>query len=186
VTPTATTAHEVATALGIPTTTEPRGRATAWSGTALHLVESAGHPFREEDLYHEIAHWMLSEPDHRRYVGFGLGSSFDATAWHNDGPKLTGVHEEHEASALGIMLHAVAELRKWGRMVETWGHYTSHNWTDTEPSAIFESLDDPRVALALDAARQVGVGWTDSEAAQVLEFLVDLDQRAPAGWDGEE
>jgi hypothetical protein len=174
---------DVATALGIPTTTEPRGRATAWSGTTLHLVESAGHPFRPEDLYHEIAHWLLSEPDHRRYVGFGLGSSFDATAAHNDGPKLTGAHQEHEASALGIVLHAVAELRETGRIEKAWNHYTSHLWTDTDPSAIFGSLDDPQVARALDAARQVGVGWTDSEAAQVLAWLVALDsgQQAPGG-----
>lgn len=53
--------------LGIPVHDPPADEYPMWDGTALK------RPVDAEDWAHEIAHWLIADPDRRRFVNYGWG-----------------------------------------------------------------------------------------------------------------
>jgi hypothetical protein len=92
--------------LGIPTSNELQVDIgffhVCWDGARLRLGNTDVC-----DALHDIAHWLVAHPDRRAFADFGLK---------------TWVPEESLASALGIALHAVFDIKG------AQSHAVLHNW----------------------------------------------------------
>lgn len=95
----------------VPIDKSPRRRA-CWNGRSisLHILETEStHPDEvrvASNLLHELAHWLLAPPDHRKLVGFGLGIEPQSRCGKlARGISYTAANEaEALASVLGILM----------------------------------------------------------------------------------
>ena len=111
---------------------------TPWDGKKLNGRKmTCGRVERQsyQDLFHDIGHWLVADPERRQYPTFGLGMSYDALP----GEKLvaTETDEEVAASATGILLHAtVADPRG------AWKHADDHSWFSQCGRSAWEELQN--------------------------------------------
>lgn len=85
-----------------------------WNGKALNLN------VKPTNAIHEAAHWLVSQPERRNRMGFGLLRG-EFKRW---GPFTTPDEEEIAASLLGILMERHLAL--------DWRHtYEDHNWCES-------------------------------------------------------
>jgi hypothetical protein len=131
-------------ALGIPLDLDASfsGREIPWTGQLMTGIGGQSKkPLPVEDIYHDIAHWVVADPENRQYVGFGCGPAPDRSlsrdeaydeghAWlkpsgrqsTHDGPGIAREDEESIASAIGILLQRKVSLE--AAIV----HAAEHDW----------------------------------------------------------
>lgn len=150
-------------------------RQSPWSGSALFDAP-------ERDLYHEIGHWLVAEPAHRQYGGFGFGASYDGlSSPEADGPYLLDGSETSEdllestASALGILLH-FADDREAGE-----GHADYHGW-DRYPFLCFlyPNVESARTFLRDQSTVASDRARVALERRGLLPLLLNPTDRKPS------
>ena len=141
------------------------GRGVSWDGRVMNGRIRWGQPADMDDLWHELGHWLLCEPEYRRYIGFGMGPAGDMYYDRvGDGPNVSQV-DEGDASAVGILMQSVLSLQAAEE------HATIHNWDEYDYDRIGESALSQLNRYWLGApfrSRQIG-----AQAMQIVREVRD-------------
>lgn len=155
------TVWEVAHALGVQTKAQERRglRHLPWcpEDQSIYGLDPLGRPFDGSDVWHELAHWLVSKPENRVHQGFGLGPGPDLPPNRaDDGPKVCDSCESC-ASVLGIWMEG-----RFGGLDAALAHAKYHSWhqgfedidaLDEAMAFLSESMEDPGIQRAIALLR---------------------------------
>jgi hypothetical protein len=116
------------------------GSPSRWNGKVEALKRLKSH-----DICHELAHWLVADPNRRHLPNYGLGAGFDD--FLRDRPEMPMDErnaEESRASLLGIALaKMLGDDPHWLLEDHSWGDYWS------ESGWVWEGTDHQEVAGCL-------------------------------------
>lgn len=134
-----------------------------WDGKDLAL-----RALTVRQLCHEIGHWVVATPKHRRLPNFGLGRALDARG-ERDAVRAVLVHHETHYESLASLCGIVLEACLNDPLSPFETTLTDHQWQDSTPDDVRKLLSSVQRKLTpLFAA----VPWATPDGVAVTIKLV--------------
>jgi hypothetical protein len=128
-----------------------------WNGEAMNGMRTSTRRQDTCNLWHELAHWLTTLPELRKYSGFGMGEGPDRPPLpaRDFGPRviIDSVAIEVKASALGIWLHG-----NYGDLKDAIAHSEEHGWTADQHRCEWKNREqDELLSRGLKQMRDIGL-----------------------------